>query len=90
VTAGDFHPCRLQCRWNLHGQQRHDHRIGASTTITVAAAPNTKVFDGTTSAAAVPTIISGTLVAGDTPDFMEAYTTPRAGARQAPHLYRFG
>ena len=47
--------------------------------ITVTAAPNTKPYDGTKSAAATPTITSGSLVSGDTPDFTESYTTVNVG-----------
>src|SRR5208337_362586 len=47
--------------------------------ITVAAATNTKVYDGTTSAAATPTITSGTLATGDTANFTEAYASKNVG-----------
>ena len=47
--------------------------------ITVTAAANTKPYDGTNSAAATPTITSGSLVAGDTPDFTESYSTVNVG-----------
>ena len=47
--------------------------------ITVTASPNTKVCDGTISAAAVPTVTSGSLAFGDTAAFAETYSTPAAG-----------
>src|SRR5579862_1083294 len=47
--------------------------------ITVTAATNTKTYDGTTSAAATPTITSGTLQGTDTPSFTESYSTKTAG-----------
>ncbi len=48
--------------------------------ITVTAATNTKSYDGTTSAAAVPTITSGgPLVSRDTPNFTESYNNKNAG-----------
>ena len=47
--------------------------------ITVTAATNTKTFDGTTSAAATPTITGGTLQAGDTAAFTETYDNKNAG-----------
>jgi MBG domain (YGX type)/YDG domain len=47
--------------------------------ITVAASDNTKTYDGTTSAAAVPTIVAGSLAAGDTASFTEVYSTSNAG-----------
>ena len=47
--------------------------------ITVAAAANTKVYDGTTAAATLPTIISGSLATGDTATFSEGYGTKNAG-----------
>ena len=40
---------------------------------------NTKVYDGTTSAAAVPTITSGSLGTGDTANFIETYSTRNVG-----------
>jgi predicted outer membrane repeat protein len=48
--------------------------------LAIIAAANTKVYDGTASAAAVPTIISGSLAIGDTADFTETYNTKNAGA----------
>ena len=47
--------------------------------ITVTAAPNTKGYDGTTTASAIPTITSGSLVNGDTANFTEVYSTRNAG-----------
>ncbi|MBI3630775.1 MAG: Ig-like domain-containing protein, partial [Candidatus Sungbacteria bacterium] len=41
--------------------------------ITVSAVTNTKIYDGTTSAAGTPIIASGTLGAGDTQNFTETY-----------------
>jgi trimeric autotransporter adhesin len=48
--------------------------------ITVTAATNTKGYDGTTSAAAVPTITSGTLVGTDSATFTETYDTKNVGS----------
>ncbi|MFZ1934316.1 MAG: YDG domain-containing protein [Thermoguttaceae bacterium] len=47
--------------------------------ITVTAATNSKVYDGTTAAAALPTITSGSLVSGDTAAFTETYDTKNVG-----------
>jgi hypothetical protein len=47
--------------------------------ITVRAATNTKTYDGTTSAAAKPTITSGTLASGQTGMFSETYDNPNTG-----------
>ncbi len=47
--------------------------------LTITAVANTKVYDGTTSAAAVPMITSGSLAAGDTADFSETYNTRDVG-----------
>jgi hypothetical protein len=47
-------------------------------TLWVAAVPNTKAYDGTTSAAAAPTI-TGTIFGGDTAAFTETFTTKNAG-----------
>src|SRR5439155_1709777 len=43
------------------------------------AATNTRVYDGTTTAAATPTLTSGTLAAGDTSTFTETYDTKHMG-----------
>ena len=47
--------------------------------ITVTAVTNTKIYDGTTSAAAIPVITTGTLAVGDTANFVEAYGTKNVG-----------
>src|SRR5439155_1227956 len=47
--------------------------------ITVTALTNTKDYDGTTSAAAVPTITAGTLATGDVGTFTETYDTKTQG-----------
>ncbi len=51
----------------------------AKRPITVTAATNSKTYDGTTSASAIPTITSGSLVAGDTSSFTEVYTNSDVG-----------
>jgi hypothetical protein len=48
--------------------------------ITVTAAANTKTYDGTTAAAAVPTITSGALQGSDTANFTETYDTKKVGS----------
>jgi hypothetical protein len=53
--------------------------VVVSRPITVTAAANSKVYDGTTSASAVPTITSGSLAAGDAATWTEAYDTPAVG-----------
>ncbi|WP_143393387.1 YDG domain-containing protein [Fimbriiglobus ruber] len=47
--------------------------------LVITAVTNAKFFDNTTSAAAVPTITSGTIQPGDTADFIETYDTPAVG-----------
>ncbi|MGD0090611.1 MAG: YDG domain-containing protein, partial [Planctomycetota bacterium] len=47
--------------------------------LTVTAAANTKTYDGTTSAAAAPTITAGTLQGTDTANFTETYDTKNVG-----------
>ena len=47
--------------------------------ISVTAAPNNKLYDGTTSAAAIPTVTSGSVMPGDTANFIEAYASRNAG-----------
>jgi len=48
-------------------------------TIGVTAVANSKGYDGTTSAAAVPTINSGSLVGGDVATWSESYASKNAG-----------
>ncbi len=48
--------------------------------ITVTATPNTKVYDGTTTAAALPTITEGSLAFSDTADFTESYAAKNVGS----------
>ena len=50
--------------------------------ISVTAAANTKNYDGTTSASATPTITSGSLVTGDTSNFIETYDNPNPGTNK--------
>ena len=47
--------------------------------ITVTAAANSKPYDGSTSAAALPTVTAGSLASGDTLNFSEAYANKNAG-----------
>ncbi|MGO8927524.1 MAG: beta strand repeat-containing protein [Limisphaerales bacterium] len=48
--------------------------------LTVTAVANTKIYDGTTSAAATPTITAGTIMSGDTaPVWTETYATQNVG-----------
>ena len=47
--------------------------------ITVTAAANSKTYDGTTGAAATPTITSGSLASGDTANFTEVYSGKDVG-----------
>jgi hypothetical protein len=47
--------------------------------LTVTAAANSKTYDGTTSAAATPTVTSGSVASGDTASFTESYDTKNAG-----------
>ena len=47
--------------------------------LTITGVANTKVYDGTTGAAGVPTITSGSLGTGDTANFTEVYSTRNVG-----------
>ena len=47
--------------------------------ITVTAATNSKTYDGTTNAAATPTVTSGSIQTGDTAGFTETYSTKTVG-----------
>ena len=57
--------------------------------ITVTATTNTKAYDGNNHAAAIPTITSGTLAAGDTAHFSETYDTKNAGTGKTLTAGRF-
>jgi hypothetical protein len=48
--------------------------------LTVMAAANTKTYDGTTGAAATPTVTSGTIFGGDNGSFSESYATQHTGS----------
>ena len=48
-------------------------------TVSVTAVTNTKIYDGTTSATAVPVLTLGSLQTGDTASFAETYDTKNAG-----------
>ena len=50
--------------------------------ITVTAVPDPKVYDGTTSASAVPSITSGSLAAGDVANFTESFATKNVGTEE--------
>ena len=47
--------------------------------LTITAVANSKTYSGTTAAAAVPTITSGTLASGDTAGFIETYSNRNVG-----------
>jgi hypothetical protein len=47
--------------------------------LTVTAAINSKVYDGTTSAAAIPNVTAGTLASGETGSFTESYDSKNVG-----------
>ncbi len=47
--------------------------------LTITAVANSKVYDGTTSAAAIPSITQGSILSGDTANFIETYNTPNVG-----------
>ena len=52
----------------------------SQTNLTVTAAPNTKTYDGTTSAAATPTVSAGSIQTGDSAAWTESYDTKNAGS----------
>lgn len=47
--------------------------------LTITAVLNSKTYDGTNSAAATPTVTSGSVMTGDTADFIEHYNTTNVG-----------
>jgi hypothetical protein len=50
-----------------------------ATNLTVTAQANSKLYDGTTNAAATPTITAGGVQTGDTANFTESFADPNAG-----------
>ena len=72
---------RRQRRQQLHGDLRHEHdgRRSRRRRSPSRRPPAPRVYDGTTSATATPTITSGSLVSGDTAAFTESYDTSNAG-----------
>ena len=56
--------------------------VAGKRAITVMAVPNTKSYDGTTNATALPTLTSGTLAPGDTATCSESYDTKNVGTRK--------
>ena len=73
----------------LIGSDAMNYQLGASSAsananitsrpITVTAAANSKVYDGTTSSSAAPTLTTGTLAAGDTGNWTESYASKNVG-----------
>jgi hypothetical protein len=57
--------------------------LNVAPPITVTAQPNTKGYDGTTAAAALPTITAGTLQDGDVATLTEAYDNSLIGTAKA-------
>jgi hypothetical protein len=51
----------------------------AQRALTIMAVTDSKPYDGTTSSAATPTISSGSLVDGDTPNFIQTFDTANIG-----------
>ena len=79
VTAGDIITATYTPGMGFTGSSGTTTQTITALPITVTAAANTKPYDGTTSAAAAPTITSGSLVAGDTAAFTETYDTKNEG-----------
>ena len=79
VTLGDTITASYTPGTGFLGSSGTTSEIVTALPITVTAAANTKIYDGTTSATALPTISSGTLVAGDTAAFTESYSTSTVG-----------
>ncbi|MFZ0061836.1 MAG: YDG domain-containing protein [Pyrinomonadaceae bacterium] len=48
--------------------------------ITVTAVANTKIYNGNTSSSGIPTVTSGSIVAGDTGNFTQTFDTPFVGS----------
>jgi hypothetical protein len=73
VTSGDTITATYGSGTGFTGSSGTTTQTVTPLAITVTAATCTKVYDGTTLAAATPTITSGSLVAGDTAAFTEAF-----------------
>ena len=75
ITLGGDRRGQLHLRHDCqHDGQHH------ALPITVSATANSKVYDGTVTAAALPTITAGSLVTGDSASLSETYDTAIAGS----------
>jgi hypothetical protein len=79
VTAGDTITATHTPGTGFSGSSGTTTETVMVLSITVTAVADTKVYDGTTAAAATPTITSGSLVAGDTAAFSETLDTRNVG-----------
>ena len=78
VTAGDTITAVYSAGTGFVGSSGTTTQTVTAMPVTVTAAVNTKTYDGTTTAAATPTLTPA-LVAGDTATFAESYATKNAG-----------
>jgi hypothetical protein len=84
VTIGAAGTCTIRASQAGNGNYAPATPINRSFTvatlpITVTAATDSKVYDGTTASAGTPTITSGDLVNGDTATWTQTFATPTAG-----------
>jgi hypothetical protein len=79
VTSGDTITATYTPGAGFLGSSGTTSETVTTRAVTVTAAANVKIYDGTTSASATPIVTSGSLVTGDTPAFSENYDTKNAG-----------
>jgi uncharacterized repeat protein (TIGR03803 family) len=79
VTGGDTITTTYTPGGGFVGSSGTTTQTVTARPITVAAVPDDKIYDGTTGAAALPAIISGGLVAGDTAVFSETFDNKNVG-----------
>jgi hypothetical protein len=80
ATTGDTITATYTSGWFSAGSSGATVETVTPFPITVTAAASTKVYDGTTDSAAVPTITPGNVVSGDTAVFAESFDTSNSGS----------
>ncbi len=78
-TAGDVIQSTYEPGTGFNGSNGTTTQVVNKAPLTITAVAYDKIYDGTTSAAATPTITAGSLVAGDTPAFSETFDTKNVG-----------
>ena len=79
VTVGDTITATYTAGTGFAGSSGTTTQTVTARPITVTAVTSTKMYDGTTSSTATPTITSGSLATGDTAAFAESYDNASVG-----------